>query len=248
MTRFTPSVSDAKGVSDQRPVSKAIALYLALAVMCLGLVLGGCAKRSVFGQALTPSYEPSNVFREDAVLPDQIRRVALLPVNVASDDGEMAFGRGTLEPVVFAEIARMRRFEIVSVTPEELRLLSGRPAWAPEEKLPIEFFEKIRDKFGVDAVLFTQLTQYRPYEPLLIGWRMKLIDADEPHILWAIDEVFDARVPTVAAAASRHLDGNPDTGSSLSDSRSVLQSPRRFGRYTAHAVVHTMPGRAMATK
>ncbi len=246
MTRFLQPVGGVLATSKERP--SWTPLLVAFAVALLAMATGGCAKRSMFAQALTPSYEPSNVFREDAALPEQIRRVALLPVTVASDDGDMAFGRGTLEPIVFAEIARVRRFEVVSVTSEELRLLTGRTAWTPEEKLPIEFFEKIRDKFGVDAVLFTQLTQYRPYEPLLIGWRMKLIDADEPHILWAIDEVFDARVPTVAAAASRHLDGNPDTGSSLSDSRSVLQSPRRFGRYTAHAVVHTMPGRAMATK
>lgn len=222
--------------------------HVAWAAVLLTMATGGCAKRSMFAQALTPSYEPSNVFREDAVLPEQIRRVALLPVSVASDDGDMAFGRGTLEPIVLAEIARVRRFEVVPVTPDELRMLTGRTTWTPEDKLPIEFFEKIRDKFGADAVLFTHLTQYRPYEPLLIGWRMKLIDADEPHILWAVDEIFDARVPTVAAAASRYLEGNPDTGASLSDSRSVLQSPRRFGRYTAHAVVHTMPGRAMATK
>jgi hypothetical protein len=246
MTRFLQPVGGVLATSKERP--SWTPLLVAFAAALLAMAAGGCAKRSMFAQALTPSYEPSNVFREDAVLPEQIRRVALLPVTVASDDGDMAFGRGTLEPIVFAEIARVRRFEVVSVTSEELRLLTGRTAWAPEEKLPIEFFEKIRDKFGVDAVLFTQLTQYRPYEPLLIGWRMKLIDADEPHILWAVDEVFDARVPTVAAAASRHLEGNPDTGASLSDSRSVLQSPRRFGRYTAHAVVQTMPGRAMATK
>ncbi|MBK7997295.1 MAG: hypothetical protein IPK15_00825 [Verrucomicrobia bacterium] len=246
MTRFLQPVGGVLATSKERP--SWTPLLVAFAVALLAMATGGCAKRSMFAQALTPSYEPSNVFREDAALPEQIRRVALLPVTVASDDGDMAFGRGTLEPIVFAEIARVRRFEVVSVTSEELRLLTGRTAWTPEEKLPIEFFEKIRDKFGVDAVLFTQLTQYRPYEPLLIGWRMKLIDADEPHILWAVDEVFDARVPTVAAAASRHLEGNPDTGTSLSDSRSVLQSPRRFGRYTAHAVVQTMPGRAMATK
>jgi len=246
MTRFLQPVGGVLATSKERP--SWTPLLVAFAVALLAMATGGCAKRSMFAQALTPSYEPLNVFREDAALPEQIRRVALLPVTVASDDGDMAFGRGTLEPIVFAEIARVRRFEVVSVTSEELRLLTGRTAWTPEEKLPIEFFEKIRDKFGVDAVLFTQLTQYRPYEPLLVGWRMKLIDADEPHILWAVDEVFDARVPTVAAAASRHLEGNPDTGTSLSDSRSVLQSPRRFGRYTAHAVVQTMPGRAMATK
>lgn len=246
MTRCLQPACGAKASSEARP--PLTPLLAAFAAALLTMAAGGCANRSMLAHALTSSYQPSNVFREDAVLPEQIRRVALLPVSVASDDGDMAFGRGTLEPVIFAEIARVRRFEVVAVTADQLRLLTGRTGWTPEERLPLDFFEKIRDMFGVDAVLFTQLTHFRPYEPLLTGWRLKLIDADEPHILWAVDEVFDARVPAVAAAAMRHLEGNPDTGASLSDSRSVLQSSRRFGRYTAHAVVHTMPGRAVATK
>lgn len=219
----------------------------AVIALTAGIFFSGCARPRILAQALTPSYVPSNVFKEGAVIPSQIRRVAVLPLSVMNeDDGDMTFGRDTLMPVLVGELNRARAFEVVTISVDDLRLISGKGVWSAEEKLPLEFFERIKEKFGADAVLFSRLTMYRAYEPLAIGWRIKLIDADEPHILWAVDEVFDARDPSVAAAAMKYAQHTPDTSSSLSDSRSVLQSPRRFGRYTASAVVQTMPGRAVA--
>jgi len=157
----------------------------------------------------------------------------------------MEFGRDSLGPVLWNELGRSRQFELVTVLPEELRLLTGRSGWSGEEKLPIDFFDKLKDKLGVDAVLFSQLTQYRAYEPLAVGWRLKLMDAEVPRILWAVDEVFDARVPEIAAAARRYAQAHPEAAGSLRDSQSVLLSPRRFAQYTASAVVGTMPGRVV---
>jgi hypothetical protein len=162
---------------------------------------------------------------------------------VLTDEAGMEFGREALWPVLLNELGRVRHFEVVSVTADDLRLMTGRGAWSGEEKLPLDFFEKLKDRLGVDAILFSRLTQYRAYEPLSVGWRLKLMDADEPRILWAVDEVFDARVPEVAAAAVRYDQGHPDASSSLHDSRGVLTSPKRFGRYAASAVVQTLPAR-----
>jgi hypothetical protein len=74
-----------------------------------------------------------------------------------------------------------------------------------------DFFEKLKEELGVQAVILPELTQYRPHEPLAVGWRLKLVDADEPRVIWAVDEVFDARVPSVAAAARRFADSHPDS-------------------------------------
>lgn len=218
----------------------------------LGLVaalfLNGCASTPFIGQTLVPSYEPSNVFLEEPLLPASLRRIAVLPMSSLTEDAETEFGRDALAPVLMSELGRVRKFELVAVSADELRLLSGRAVWNPEDKLPLEFFEKLKEKYGVDAVLFSRLTLYRAYEPLAIGWRLKLVDADEPRILWAVDEVFDSRVPSVAAGAVRYAKENTDGGSSLSDPRSVMISARRFGEYTVNAVVHTIPGRAVAAR
>src|SRR6185503_19019245 len=158
----------------------------------------------------TPSYAPSNVYREEALLPSYIKRVAVLPLTTLTDESSMEFGRESLGPVLLNELGRSRQFEMVKVPPDELRLLTGRSGWSGEEKLPIDFFEKLKDKLGVDAILFCRLTQYQAYEPLAVGWRLKLLDAEVPRILWAVDEVFDARVAQVAAAARRYAREHPE--------------------------------------
>jgi hypothetical protein len=211
------------------------------------LLLTGCATSPFLSDLTTPSYEPSNVHRDQSFLPAYVRRVAVLPLTTLTDEASMDFGRDSLWPVLMNELGRSRQFELVAVAPEELRSLTGRSGWNGEEQLPIDFFGKLKDKLGVDAVLFSRLTQYRAYEPLAVGWRLKLLDAEVPRVLWAVDEVFDARVAEVSAAARRYARDHPEAVGSLHDPQNVLLSPRRFGQYTASAVVATMPGRLAVT-
>ena len=215
----------------------------ALLMASLPLLLTGCTTSPFLSDLSTPSYAPSNVYRDEALLPAYIKRVAVLPLTTLTDESSMEFGRESLGFVLLNELGRSRQFELVTVPPDELRLLTGRSGWSGEEKLPADFFEKLKDKLSVDAVLFCRLTQYRPYEPLAVGWSLKLLDAEVPRILWAVDEVFDARVAQVAAAARRYAREHPEAVPSLYDSQNVLHSPRRFGQYTVSAVVGTMPGR-----
>jgi hypothetical protein len=223
----------------------AIAFRLALAALAGGLLAGCSAIRFPGQNALVASYQPDNVFHAEPSLAPEIRRVALLPLAEAEGDAptDLEFGRTTLAPLLAAELGRSRRFELVPVSAADLRRLTGLNRWTSGSRFPEDFFDRLRDELGIQAVLLPELTQYRPHEPLAIGWRVKLVDATEPRVLWAIDEVFDARVPSVAAAARRHARGNPETPGSLADEDSVLQSPRRFGRYTASAVVATLPSR-----
>jgi hypothetical protein len=235
---------DASGTNRSIATGATLRLLIQLCLVVLLSVIAGCARSSFLGQMTTASYQPSNVYRAEANLSPEIKRVAVLPLTTLGDDSAMEFGREALWPVLIAELGRVRRFELVSVSSDELRLMTGRNAWSGEEKLPLDFFDNLKEKLGVDAVLFSRLTQYRAYEPLAVGWRLKLFDAAEPQVLWAVDEVFDARVPEVAAAARRYAQQHPDSGPSLQDSQGVLLSPRRFGRYAASAVVATLPGRA----
>jgi hypothetical protein len=221
-------------------------LLSASGVLGLLFFCWGCAGTRLDRQAMTPSYEPANVYREEPHLPSSIRRIAILPLTSATETADLTFGLESMKPVIHGAFASSRQFEMVLVSGEELRLMTGRPSWNADDRLPPDFLEKFRDKLAVDAVLFCSLTTYRAYEPLAIGWRIKLVDIDEPRVLWAVDEVFDARAPEVAAGAVRFAERHPDTGSSLQDSRSILVSARRFGHYAATELVQTMPGRSVA--
>lgn len=229
--------------SDARSRCLELAALRIVPLFLIFTLFAGCKTNTLLSRVTVANYKPTNIYRENAALPPSIKRVAVLPLTALNDEAAMDSGRETLWPALIVELGRARHFEIVIVTPDELRLLTGRSLWSGEEKLPLDFFDKLKDKLGVDAVLFSRLTHYRAYEPLAIGWRLKLLDAEEPHILWAVDEVFDARTPEVAAAARRYAQEHPDANVSLQDAQSVLVSPRRFGQYTASAVVDTMPAR-----
>jgi hypothetical protein len=103
-----------------------------------------------------------------------------------------------------AELAKTKAFELVVITPQQLRQWTGRPGWTPEEKLPEKFFDRLRESAGCDGVLFCQLTLYRPYKPIAIGWNMRLVGIQGLKSWWSIDEVFDAGSPAVVNAARRY--------------------------------------------
>ena len=160
-----------------------------------------------------------------------------------STSPESDAGQETLDPVLHAELARCKKFELVFVSTGQLQEWTGRARWKAEEKLPLAFFQKLREELGCDAVLFCRLSHYRPYAPLQIGWNLKLVDSEEPRIWWSVDELFDAGEPATARAAQRFYRKTSAEDGASSDAATVLASPRRFGQFAIHAVLATLPER-----
>ena len=135
-------------------------------------------------------------------LPTELRRVALLPVAYDSEATDLADGCRILQPVVSEQLIDTKRFEVVSVDPALLRERTGQSAWTGKEVLPNGFLETMRTWSGCDAVMFCELTAYRAYSPVCIGWRMKLVDTRTQRILSAAD-----RFLTPASVRSRRASG-----------------------------------------
>ena len=214
---------------------------LTATALCL---TSGCAVNSFTSPFTTvPAYQPANVFRDAEQLPKDIKRVAVLPLTATGAEADTEFGREVIGPLLVEELGLARKFELVAVSPEQLRRWTGRSHWSGDEILPPDFFAKLRGALACDAVVFCRLTQYRAYPPLAVGWRLKLIETEEPHLLWSGDEVFDAREPGVAEAARRHARTQPVAAPSVADASTILVSPRRFAQYAARATFATLPAR-----
>jgi hypothetical protein len=188
----------------------------------------------------TKTTTTANVYHA-AALPATLRRVAVLPLTTDSADLITEEGRDTLQPVLFTELKKTRAFELVFVSPSQLRAVTGRAQWNAGETLPLDFFSRLHEAFGCDAVIFCRLGQYRAYPPLAVGWDLKLVDGNQQHVVWAIDEVFDAGDPSVETAARSYYERGIHTDDPLADPSSILLSPRRFGQYTASAALSTLP-------
>jgi hypothetical protein len=186
---------------------------------------------------------PKNVFTWPPVLPPDLRRVALLPMAAEGPDANLPDGCEALQPVLFDELVRTEKFEVVSVRPENLRASSGRAAWTGAEQLPKEFLDSLRREYGCDAVLFCELTVYHPYAPLAIGWRLKLADARTHEIIWAADEVFDASKTGVSKQAWQFLLNRAPSEKKQEIRWRSENSPRQFGSYAAAEILRGLPAR-----
>ncbi|HZM03812.1 MAG TPA: hypothetical protein VFC44_12440 [Candidatus Saccharimonadales bacterium] len=207
-------------------------------------------------QDMGPRYRPTNIYRQSPLLPPQLRRVALLPLTTTESTAFLQAGVETLTPVVYAELEKCKRFEIIAVSPDQLRQLTGKPGWRTDEPLPPDFFSRLSDATGCDAVLFCQLTRYQPYQPLAMGWKFALVANPPPGpapagnlkdtILWSADEVVDAGEPGVANAARDYYAQHLHNETPSADVSTILSSPVRFGQYTLAALLETLPYRFVA--
>lgn len=206
----------------------------------LALGLAGCETPPFYDSAHRgPFYTPVN-HKGDAQMPASLRRVVLLPVaggSVASAESAEA-----LNPVFLAELQKQNRFEIVTLTREECLHRFRVEEFLSTAALPTDFLARLRRDHGADAVMFVDVTVYKPYRPLALGVRAKLatLDADV-RLVWTFDNVFSAADPAVANSARHHfLDS--DRGRIPADlTPAVLQSPTRFATYVAAEMFATLP-------
>jgi hypothetical protein len=207
-------------------------------------LLAGCrAVPPSVRRTLATPYKPANLYVRQPRLPDAIRRVAVLPLPASRVDANQAAGAAMLGPVLFAELARRNAFEVIPVSTEQASQASGGSGWSADCALPNDFFDNLSRQTGCDAVLFTSLTVFQAYPPLRTGWKARLVDCRQHQTWWAVDEVFDAGSNPVAAAAEAFARDDMNLPDTLLTDSGVLQSPVRFGQYTANAVAGTIPAR-----
>jgi len=196
------------------------------------------------GAVVGPFHKPTNYHLAGGEMPTDMRRVALLPLTSAQDTLEHRSGRMILQDTLYTQVAHAGLFEVVIVSPDKMESLTGKPAWRMIDELPIDFIDRIMKEYDCQGVLFSHLSVYKPYPPLSIGWRMGLVQLNQQsnngNVVWEIDEVFNAGEKHVINSAIRNGVKNGLSDPELDYDFGLLNSPRRFGRYTAEEVVMTM--------
>lgn len=206
-----------------------------------GLLLAGCAHGPA-GAGLDngASFAPKNFHQTTAWMPRELRRVAVLPMTAVSAEVIGDASRDQLEQLLTAELTRTELFEVVRVTPDQLRRWTGRTRWGVAEVLPPGLFQRIQDQLGCDGVIFAHVTAYRPYPPLAMGWKLHLVATREPQIWWTCDVLYDAGNQAVAQSAVRYEREHQANRLPAADPATILRSPGRFGQYTLAASLGTL--------
>lgn len=236
---------------DTQPAASATGPGFVLAMILVSVLLlltVGCSTTTIAqGEIITgPNHELSNIHRLGPKLPERIRRVAMLPLSTEPGNSDLASGRDALEPILQSELDKLNVFEVIRITPQQMRQYTGQTDWSAADKLPVNFLSTLKQETGCDAVLFSRLTRYHAYPPMAVGWNLKLVDATDAQIWWAADEMFDQADKSVVASSrryqlehSKYYQANP----LLADSRTALISPRKLAQYSASALFATLPER-----
>ncbi|HEY1171412.1 MAG TPA: hypothetical protein VGH19_08600 [Verrucomicrobiae bacterium] len=121
------------------------------------------------------------------------KRVVLLPLTFAAGYPDEGWARTKLEPLVREKWQRMERFEVVTVSGDQLKRWTGKPEWLSEERLPPRLLERLESETGCDAVIFTHVLGFTAYPPLSLGWKMRMVTIAEAKTLWAVESWFDGK-------------------------------------------------------
>ena len=211
---------------------------------CLALA-AGCSTPAFSDSSRTGSYFAPVNHAGDPVLPAGLRRVVLLPL--AGGSVAPAASLAALDPVVAAALQRQNRFEVVVVSREVCRRLFTVEELSSVELLPANFMAVLRREYAADAVILVDVTVFRAYRPLAIGFRAKLATVQDVRLVWTFDNLFSAADAAVANSARRnYLKGAP-RDIPADQSPMVLQSPSRFAAYAAETMFATLPPLAPET-
>ncbi len=187
-----------------------------------------------------PYFRPAN-FNGETQLPATLRRVLVLPVcggRVAEVEATLA-----LDEVLLSVLQKKARFEVVTISRDEIQRRFHQPEFSSSAILPRDFMEELGRAYGAEAVLFVDLTLYQPYPPLAVGFRAKLATVQEVRLVWSFDDSFSSIDPAVVNSV-QHA-SHKDKSSQLPVDMTVgtFQSPRRFAAYAADAMFDTLPPR-----
>lgn len=184
-----------------------------------------------------PAYHPDNVFAVKH-LPLEFERVLVLPI--LNEDGGMV--RPEIQDAFIAALRSTGRFEII-LSPELAQSEDSASFIAKGLPLPLRVLE-VAKLYDADGIMQVDLTHFRPYKPLQIGVRSRLLSLNERgDILWSIDELFDAGRKDVAIGARKYAEANIEQPFPLQSSYSVLMSPVRFASYVGTTAFNTLPVR-----
>jgi hypothetical protein len=208
-------------------------------LLCL-IPLAGCQHLNRFRDAARagPFFAATN-YAGDIALPEDLRRVVLLPVHAGGQAGDAALPQ--LDAAVRAALERQARFEVVPLSRELSRRWFGSEELSAAAALPPDLLARLAREFAADAVLFVDVTQYRTLRPLAVGFRAKLATVREVRLLWSFDEIVSASDPAVANRVRRDQRVADRSREPLDLAETAFLSPVAFAGFAAGAMFETLP-------
>ena len=211
--------------------------YFSLFILVL-VGFSSCRKfeqEKVVGRA--DPFFPTNLYPIER-LPNYFNRVIVLPCYYPDEDSHLLT---YIDDIFHQELAQERIFETIRIQTEQMKRVFGVERVSSAGELPENFLRKLEGMTNANGVLVVDLDSYRPYRPMSLGVRAKLVDIKTGEFMWAIDETFDAGHASIIVGSSEFQEKAQVRALSAKTTGSVLHSPRIFAKYIASTTFSTLP-------
>lgn len=232
-------------------IAVAMAMAMAMSLGMTGVAIS--AEEEPNGLIWQHSGEGIQVFVTSTRMPVDVQIVGILPVTVAlGRDGSsvMTSGRDIVNRSLGVEIQRTGVVKPVAILPDQLEMLTGRMRWRSGDALPEDMLKNIAEKTPVQAILFSEVTEYDPYRQLVLGLRFHMVDVRSGETIWQMDHLFQGREESTRTLRKKGIgkvvdldrllglpDGEPE------DVRTSLPVGSRFIAEAVRKAVETIPRR-----
>ncbi len=173
-------------------------------------------------QVTDKQFVPANFFIHPQYEKFRIKRVIVAPLN-----NETSYPQAVkvAEPIFLRELAKTNRFDVIPVTnPDEFSDF-GIHQRGMFYKLQLYDIGK---RYNADAVIFTSITVFFPYEPCKIGINTQMIHTATGTVLWAFSETFDANMREIETLAKQYYFENLRFSHPLQDWKIMVTSISYF--------------------
>ncbi len=165
-----------------------------------------------------------------------IRRVAFIELDSQNHNPDLA---GSMTDTLFRQMQEWGLFHIRLIRRTD-PACEDMPFWT-ERPLTMPEMAAIRERLGVDAVLFGSVKNFRPHPNMQLGLFLRLIDLRKGKLVWGVDHVWDSSQRDTCRRIRQYFDGELRDGYEPADWELALMSPRRFQGFVAYEVTGTLP-------
>lgn len=184
-----------------------------------------------------PTGDPvfSNYFVHPFYQQERPIRVLVLPF---AYKGKYAGSESDFMDSFVRELKKQNYFEVVQVED-----VSG--IISVEKIQAIDFIDqkklmRLGYALNVDGVIVGTITEYNPYEPIILGARFSMYSTESGKKLWAVDEILDSRLKNVAQSARNFHRHEVNQKKQLFKNDLVLISMSSFTQYACQGWVRTL--------
>ncbi len=207
-------------------------------LLCLFILLfSGCSKSMQNYYKMTDAvFEPSNYFVHPEYDRFKIRRVMFAPIKNETTYSDV---QRVLEPIFMTEWSKINYFEIVPAYGDVRNEFDSFHIHERGRFYKLRLYD-IAKRFNVDAVIFTHVTRYSPYEPCTIGINVQMIHTYSGVVVWALNETYDGKLREVENMVRNYYFENMRFEYPLLDWKIMMVSMRNFAQAVGYSVANSL--------